>query len=243
MSPPSSAILLRSNSQNWTPSRGTFLRELVRNPELQAIEKERCARNPKYWIWGDGSRHNGYVYTLDPHDKENPTKHFPRKPHLEYLVDLWVRSPLLLIPKSRQIMASWLFTALYLWDTQFFKGRYTYFQSKKEEDSDYLVRDRAGFILQNEPSFLWPEGFNPEKHISYCSIKFESNRSYIDGIPEGGDQIRSKVPSGILSDESAFQPQFKEALEAAKPCVDGGGRITCISSANPGFFEELVNER
>lgn len=203
----------------------------------------RCARDPKYWLWGDGLRHDGYVFTLDPHDEDRPVKHFPKKEYLEYLVELWLNKPLLLVPKSRQILLSWLFTALYLWDAQFHKGRYIYFQSKKEEDSDYLVRDRAGFILRHEPRFLWPEGFDPAKHITYCKITFESIDSVIHGTPEGADQIRSKVPSGLLSDESGFQPQFREALEAAKPCITGGGRITSISSANPGHFEELVNER
>ena len=210
---------------------------------LQKIEQVRCGRDPKYWLWGDGERHDGYVFTLDPHDERTPVKRFPKKEYTEFLVDEWLKESLLLIPKSRQIMATWLFTALYLWDTQFHKGRYNYFQSKKEEDAAYLVKDRAGFILENEPKFLWPSDFDPKRDISYCRINFESNKSYIHGIPEGGDQIRSRVPSGFLSDESAFQPQFKEAMEALKPCITGGGRVTCLSSANPGFFEELVDDK
>jgi hypothetical protein len=162
---------------------------------------------------------------------------------LEKLVDVWMAHKMLFVPKSRQIMASWLFTALFLWDAQFHVGRYIYFQSKKEEDSDYLVRDRAGFMLRHQPPFLWPVGFHPDRHITYCSIICGNTNSVIKGIPEGGDQIRSKVPSGLLSDEAAFQPEFAEAFAAAKPCLDGGGRITALSSANPGYFAELVNER
>lgn len=229
--------------KNLIPHRKLFLAALQQEPELQAIEYERCRQSPEHWLWGNGIDHDGYVFTLDPHDKEKPTKRFPDKPYLRYLVKRWVEEPLLLIPKSRQIMASWLFTALYLWDTQFHKGRYNYFQSKKEEDADYLVRDRAGFILENQPSFLWPKGFDPKKDITYCKINFASLRSCIHGIPEGGDQIRSKVPSGLLSDEAAFQPQFKESIEAVKPCITGGGRVTCLSSANPGFFQDLVEDR
>jgi hypothetical protein len=92
----------------------------------------------KYWLWGDGIRHDGYVFTIDPHDGSHPIKRFPKKEYLEYLVDRWLKEHLLLVPKSRQIMASWIFTALYLWDAQFHEGRYNYFQSKKEEDSDYF---------------------------------------------------------------------------------------------------------
>lgn len=220
-----------------------FLKTLKVSQDLQGIEKARCARNPKYWLWGDGLRHDGYIFTVDPHDKARPFKHFPKKPYLEYLVDLWLSSPLLLVPKSRQIMASWLFSALFLWDAQFGIGRYNYFQSKKEEDSDYLVRDRAGFMLEHQPPFLWPQGFDPRKHISYCRIQFPRQKSFIVGIPEGGDQIRSRVPSGVYSDECGFQPQFQEALSAAKPCIDGGGRFVGTSSANPGYFQELIDDK
>ena len=228
---------------NSIATKRLFLDKLYQDSRLQAIEKIRCQRSLKYWLWGDGIRHDGYVLTVDPHDKEHPIKHFPKIGYLEFLADLWLKEPLLLIPKSRQLMVTWFFSACYLWDTQFNYGRYTYFQSKKEEDSDYIVRDRAGFILKNEPSFLWPDKFNPEKHISYCSITFESLNSSIKGIPEGGDQIRSRVPSGLFSDESAFQPEFEDAVTAMKPCITGGGRFTAVSSAEPSFFQELVEDK
>lgn len=218
------------------------MQAVYEEPELQQIERVRCQRSLKYFLWGDGVRHDGYAWTVDPHDRDNPIKRLPRKPYLDYLADIWLKENLLLVPKSRQLMVSWFFSAAYLWDTQFNYGRYTYFQSKKEEDADYLVQDRAGFILKNEPFYLWPEGFDPKKHISYCSIAFESINSYIIGIPEGGDQIRSQVPSGLFSDEAAFQPEFEKAVGAVQACVKNGGKFTAVSSANEGYFCELVNE-
>lgn len=212
------------------------------SPELQGIERAKCSKNPKYWLWGDGDTSDGYVFTLDPHDEVNPIKRMPRKPYLDELVDLWLVERLLLVPKSRQLMCSWLFAALYLWDAQFHFGRYIYFQSKKEDDADYLVRDRAGFILEYQPRFLWPRDFDFKKDVSYCRINFESQKSYIIGIPEGGHQIRSQVPSGLFSDEAAFQPEFEEAVSAVQACVKGGGRFTAVSSAYEGYFCELVHE-
>lgn len=230
----------KANSQITKPA---FLEALKTDEKLRYLELARCALNVKYWLWGDGIRHDGYVYTLDTKDAPNPIKRFPKKAYLEELVDLWLANPLLLIPKSRQIMATWLFCALYLWDSQFHKGRHTYFQSKKEDDSDALVRERAGFILQHEPQFLWPRDFDPKRDINYCSIQFRSIHSQIAGIPEGGDQIRSKSPSGVLSDECCFQPEFASAWEAIRPCVDKGARFTGISSAEPSYFQELIEDR
>jgi len=49
--------------------------------------------------------------------------------------------------------------------------------------------------------------------------------------------------SGIFMDEAAFMFEVESAFTAAKPSIDGGGRITMVSSANPGFFESMVNDK
>lgn len=235
-------ITTTSQTLSLVQSKRKFLEAVYKSPQLQEIERIRCKRDLKYFLWGDGVRHDGYAWTVDPHDKDRPIKRLPKKDYLVEMADIWLKENLLLVPKSRQLLMSWLFCALYLWDTQFNYGRYTYFQSKKEEDADYLVQDRAGFILKHEPFYLWPKGFDPEKHISYCSIAFDSINSYIIGIPEGGDQIRSQVPSGLFSDEAAFQPEFEKAVGAVQACVKNGGKFTGVSSANEGYFCELVHE-
>jgi len=220
-------------------SKNQYLKDLEAEESLQTIEKVKCQRDVKHWLWGDGKYHDGFVFTLDTHDKIKPAKRFPRKAYFEKIIDVWLKEPILFVPKSRQIMASWLFTALFLHDTQFNKGRHAYFQSKKEEDSDYLVQ-RAGFMLRHQPSFLFPEGFNPNKDVSYCNISFKAHDSSITGIPEGADKIRSRVPTLLLMDEAAFMAQAREAWEAAKPCVE---RVTVVSSANAGFFQEMIEEK
>ena len=135
------------------------------------------------------------------------------------------------------MMITWLIVALYLHDAQFNQGRYIFFQSKKEKDANALI-ERAKFIYNHQPYFLK----QPVKSI-YCEIHFPEINSKIVGIPQGGDQIRMHTASGIFMDEAAFMYQAEEAFTAAKPSIDGGGRITMVSSANPGFFEALVNDK
>jgi hypothetical protein len=45
------------------------------------------------------------------------------------------------------------------------------------------------------------------------------------------------------SDETAFQPEAEDAYTAAMPTVLGGGKYTAVSSADPGFFEQLVFDK
>ena len=224
-----------------------YLQKVAKSKELQDIEYFKCKDNPYHFLIN-------WARTLDVHDRENSIKCFPDKEYLRLLVETWVKEPLLLIPKSRQLMMSWLFTTLYLWDAQFHSGRLTFFQSKKSEDADDLVK-RAKFVWDNEPKFLkrfYQAGVfkelkaNPQhggQHIQGKLI-FPDIYSEIRGIPEGGDVIRMHTASGILSDEMAFQPEAKNAYTAAKPTISSKGRFTGVSTAEDNtFFEDLVFDR
>lgn len=230
------------NSQNVE-----YLQKLKKDQTLQVLEWAECRDNPYYWL-------TNWAFTLDVHDRENPIKPFPEKDYIKFIVDVWLKHKLLLVPKSRQMMLSWIMVALYLWDTQFHRGRLTFFQSKKADDANDLVK-RAKLIWDNEPTFLksyYENGqlkrlvCNPQnqgQHV-YCSLALPDIHSEIRGIPEGGDVIRMHTASGILSDEMAFQPEAKSAFTAARPTISSNGRWTGVSTAEDGtFFEEMTFDR
>ena len=213
-----------------------YLEKLANSVDLQHIEYELCRKDPYHWL-------TTWAYTIDPHDRTNPVKRFPARDYIKRLVDIWLKESLLLIPKSRQMMVSWLFCSLYLWDTQFYPGRLNFFQSKKEEDADALIR-RAKFIYDKQPVFLRRYRVNPSntgRHI-YCKLELPEIQSMIRGIPQGGDQIRMHTASGIFSDEMGFQSEAEAAYTAAKPTIDGGGKFTGVSTAEPGFFADMVED-
>ena len=219
------------------------LQKFYKEPKLQDIEWWQCHDDPYYWL-------TNWAFTLDVHDRDNTIKAFPKKEYLKEIVQIWLDNNMLLIPKSRQLMMSWLFTSLYLWDTQFHFGRLTFFQSKKEDDANDLVK-RAKFVWDNEPNFLKrypidgkliPLKANPQANgtHTYCKLSFPDINSEIRGIPEGGDVIRMHTASGILSDEMAFQPAAMNAYTAAKPTISSKGRFTGVSTAEDNtFFQDL----
>lgn len=179
------------------------------------------------------------VYTQDEHDSSVTAKKFPNKEYLKYICDVWFYSPLLLIPKSRQILMTWLFISCFLWDAQFKQNRLIFFQSKKEDDADRLIQ-RAKFIYDNQPD--WIKTLFPAEY-SFCHLKFKRQKSEIWGVAQGGDQLRQYTSSGIFSDEMAFQSDAEDAYTGALPTIKGGGRFAGISSANPGFFQYLVERK
>ncbi len=143
-------------------------------------------------------------------------------------------------------MATWLLCALYTHDAQFHTNRLHFFQSKKEEDSDRLIQ-RCFTIWENQPAFLKRTCL---AEYSYCHIRFFRQGetaglpySEIWGIPQGGDVIRQHTGSGLFIDEGGFQVDLEKSIGAAQPMLKGGGRLDIVSSAEPGYFEELIEDR
>jgi hypothetical protein len=216
--------------------------------ELQAVfqEKERrqCARDPEHWLFK-------HVRTQDEHDPSIAVKPFPDKAYIRWMVNQWAATRQNLWEKSRQIMASWLFCALYLHDTQFISAaggrRLNFIQSKKEEDSDALLR-RCFFIYEHQEP--WLKEMYPAEY-SYCHLRFyrpgDTERKLaigeLWGIPQGGDVLRQHTASGLFIDEGAFQPDLESSIRTAQPMIRGGGRIDVVSSAEPSYFQDLVEGR
>ncbi len=160
----------------------------------------------------------------------------------EWLSDLYA-SGVFAVEKSRQMMVTWLVCAYLLWRAKYLSHQLILVQSKKEEDAANLVFvkephvARISFMEVHLPSHLRSCVF--PKAGTYAHLYFP-NGSHIWGIPQGADVIRSNTPSVWFSDESGYQPEFDPSYTAALPAVKGGGQAICVSSAEPGAFQELV---
>lgn len=196
--------------------------------ELKAMQIEIWASDPWQWV-------KDCCWTVDEAD-EGKIKRFPDKEYLKYITDVWMRESILAIPKTRRMMLSWIMLALHLWEALFKPNGAIFIQSKKEEDSDFLIGDRRMmFIYNNLPKeYSWPIA-----SYKYCNISF-SNGSFVKGVAQGADQLRQYTASRVMVDEAAFQEKFEEAWAALKPTIQGGGKVVLISSAGPGFFQRLV---
>lgn len=154
-------------------------------------------------------------------------------------------SSVIFIEKSRHVFATWLVLIYLLWRAKFMPHQLLIVQSKREDDAANLVFNkethigRMSFLETHLPPHLRTMDF--PKAGSYCHL-FIPNGSHVWAIPEGGDIIRSNNPSVIFSDEAAFQAEFGNAYTAAIPAIKGGGQLVAVSSANPGEFQNLVEE-
>lgn len=170
-------------------------------------------------------------------------KAFPAdQAHIQWLAREFQREKLLWVPKSRRMIMTWFQCAAMVWSA-LTPGFHGFIQSKKEEDADFLVKDRCWFIWQHLP--LWMKkiamkGFT-EAHYKWLKLEFP-NRSKIWGVPQGPDQFRQYTPSRILVDEAAYHDYFGETLAAILPLREKDCAIHIVSSAKGGTtFAKVVN--
>lgn len=168
---------------------------------------------------------------------------FTLLPYFEPIIDVWQTEKLLAVEKSRDMMMTWLIVTLYTWDTLFHEGKQNIFQSEDATKTRELVT-RAGTIYENQPS--WLKKVHPAVQSEGGNragiLKVPTLQSEIIGFPAGASKIRMYHPSGVFSDEAAFNPEAGETFAGIKPAIDGGGRYTAISSANAGWFEKICRD-
>lgn len=189
-----------------------------------------CSQEPWYFIVN-------YCWSIRKERGESFVERVPPKEYLRLIANDWYTHTSYILSKSRQLMATWLMVILHTHACIFRKHINVVFQTKKEDDADAEMIQRAKFVWDNLPS--WMKKRCPAKY-SYCKMIFPRTNSKETGIPAGGDKIRSRNPNYYLSDEFAFQNEAEESYTAALACCH---RITLVSSANPGFMRDLVKDK
>jgi len=156
--------------------------------------------------------------------------------YLEQLARQWQSAtpPLLLVPKARRMRLTWLFMALHVWLAWTRPASKSFVVSSKQEKSGELI-ERARGIIARLPFTL---------HVTSRSdppeLRLSETDALVMGVAEGADQLRQYTATAILADEFGTWVWPRNAYAAMRPCIDGGGRLTVLSSAYPGFWRELV---
>lgn len=218
------------------------LAEVKKLLQLKALRDD-----PHAFVFGiDPITGNPYVYTTDPHDRDVPVKPMPDLPHLRAIVEAWlaVQGNILSIPKSRQVMVTWIMVAVHLWLAMFHEEQRIFVISKNRESATELIH-RMKAIYKRLPEWL-QEALPLAKAISEMpktQLIFRHGSSII-ALPRGSEQIREYTASAIFVDEAAFVPDLEEVVAAAVPAIAGGGRLTLVSSVYAGTdFEKIARQR
>ena len=190
-------------------------------------------------------RQPGFVYTMDEHDETTPFKLLPDKKFLRLLAYAWVHEPILFVPKSRQLMVTWLFCSIACHETVFRQARRTAYISKKFDDAHAHLEQRIKLIWEQLPhgEFYIP---NMKHDRSNGVLHVPDTSSFVQAIgEESGKGLRQFTFSWVFSDEVAFQSEPSEGYAAALPALKSGSgqsRFTGVSTPNgKEFFWEMVS--
>lgn len=190
--------------------------------------------NPWIKLWVPG-----WAKTKDEHDPASPYKPLPDKDYLRLIAYTWVHEPLLALPKSRQMMATWLFCCIGSWVVTFQQAQLVGFVSKKEGDADKLL-ERVKVVLDGLPRDRF---YVPEAKKKYTELAVPESDSYILALSENPDGVRSHTFSWLFSDEVAFQEYAEDQVRATLPSVKGGARFTLVTTSNgEDPFHQIISE-
>jgi hypothetical protein len=159
--------------------------------------------------------------------------------YLEHLTRTWHKAdpPILIIPKARRMLLSWTACAWHAWLALYRPHSKVFLISDRESKSAELL-DRCQGMLERLPP---DRCARPRLHRTIAPpVLTLDNEATIYGMAEGSEVMRQYTATAALCDELAHWAWPRASYSALKPTVDGGGRLTIVSSAAPGYFAELV---
>lgn len=176
----------------------------------------------------------GYVLTQDekPDGSLGAVAPMPAKEYMHLLINTVRNEPRGMLMKSRQMMVSWLMMWLITWDAITKQSRHNIVQGKRLDDVSARgwkgMLGRARFMRQHLPPWLQPVVVKED-----TAIETYGSGSALEAIPEGGDIVRSRVPSMMFMDELAFQETGGENWDAANAAA---GWMWGVSTPNGHEF-------
>jgi len=161
--------------------------------------------------------------------------------YIQIFVSLMLRDRVLLVNKSRRMMATWIMMAFALWKLLFFADTKTYVVSRKADEADDLLTERIWFMYEHIPEDfkkILPK-MNHRKDKKYNQITCPEMNSFIKGIASGSDQIRGKTASLVLWDEASSTDYILKMWGSLSFTIKGGGQVVICSTPRLNEFMTL----
>jgi hypothetical protein len=179
------------------------------------------------WLWLTEQ-----VWTQD--EASQQIRRWPDKPYLQELCAFIEAEPMLALPKSRRVMATWLVAGWCTHRARYFPHNAIFIQSEVEGKAAFVVDQRCVFIEDHleEPRLRRPYHAVRTHDGAIGRVTYNATGSYLLAIAEGGEKMRTFTPSVLVLDESEFQPRGHQALVAALSMVEKKAKIILLSSSN-----------
>lgn len=141
------------------------------------------------------------------------------------------------VPKTREMMTSWLAVGYITWMIQFIDNVEWISQSEKQDKAAGLIQ-YANSLYTNQPD--WMRARFPLKRGTegtMLEIEFAHNSKFT-ALPQGERQMASAHPYGYFMDEAAHLAAAQATHDIAKPACR---QVIMVSSPAPGWFGEVCD--
>jgi hypothetical protein len=193
-----------------------------------AIREASWDKGPLLWL-------TGHTKTEDTHWMDTQTEFrvpLPKKEYLRVVMQYLLSETALFLPKTREMLMSWLVCGLITWECQWFPVFWVA-QTGKEDKVAELI-EYARTLYRNQPE--WMKKRNPIVQDNSLELTWANGGRFL-GVPKGADQIRVHHPKGYFQDESAFLPEAQQAFDAVRPVCR---QVICVSTDEIGWFHNEI---
>jgi hypothetical protein len=206
-------------------SRVSLLAQAAKSPQLQALLREKCRRDIRFWF-------NHFCWTFDPRLAQ-PHRPFRLYAYQEKALDQIVaaieRGEDLLVEKSRDMGISWLILMVFQYFWLFRPGSNFHLGSRKLEMVDRkgdmsTLFEKLRYNLDWLPDWMMPPGYkrgSQSPHDNEARLLNPANRNVITGESSNGNFGRGGRYRAVLFDEFPFWPDQDAAYASAgqsTPC-------------------------
>ena len=178
-----------------------------------------------------------YTRTEDEHwltKNTSPVAPFPKKDYFVPVMEYFLKSTAVFVPKSREMMTSWLGCGYITHMCMTLPHIFWLVQTEKEDKVTQLI-NYCRILNRYQPD--WMKAKNPLVGDNVLELKWR-NGSHILGLPKGVNQMRMYHPYGYLMDEAAFLPEAEQCYNVVRPVAK---QIIAISSDGMGWFHDQCN--
>jgi len=169
--------------------------------------------------------------------------------------------PIMAVPKPRRMRLSWLMVSLHTWLALFTPHAKVFIMSSKQEKSAELIERSTGILTRMPagstlPVWQW-DGRPADRGATLKAWGYHATGTVRGGVPmieftngarlwgvgEGADQLRQYGATAVFCDEIGTWANPRASYGAIRPTIEGGGQLTMVSSAYPGFWGDVVSGR
>lgn len=187
--------------------------DLLSAEDYRQLELDLCAQDPARWIalW---------LYIEEPRIRKNE---LPIKPFVPFAFQVELAQWFVektsqpdaydgFVSKSRGLGASWIFAAMATWAWLFKPWRGVLISRKedlvdKKGDLNSLF-GKIDFMLEHLPTWMLPEGYDPDRHRQKNFLNHPSGNAAIIGEATTSKSGRGARATYMIYDEAAFIPDF-----------------------------------